>query len=148
MSDQSTEPSEDTGSSIDQTKSQREMPSRIDMAIWMFFVYVLLVWILITLVNIHTTIVDQKDQDAQAYSDQYDMTQTMYEIQEIICDALNGPDNGEGNMTPIKDNVPPIPTSTTIPGQSSTSDSDNVPPGEARPPVTHPDNFEPIEAYC
>ena len=114
MSDQSTESSEEAGSSINQAKQLREVPSRLDVAIWMFFVYLLLVWILITLVDIHATLNDQRDQDAQAYNDQYDLVyeqvEILYETQRILCDALNGTNYVEGDTNPT-----PTPTSTTIP---------------------------------
>lgn len=140
MSDQSTETSEETEANV---------TSEIDWHwhVRMYFILVLLVMILLTLVDIHATLKDQKDQDAQAYIDQngqydlvYEQVEILYETQRIICDALDGPNEQVGGTTPINTEEPSIPTTTTtqVPQPPSI-------PGEAPP---HAPAVDPIEAYC
>lgn len=113
---------------------------------WRMFIlyYGILALILATLMDIHDTLKDQKNQDVQPGVEELDLgyrqAEILYEIQQIICDALDGPNEQVGGTTPINTEEPSIPTTTTTP----------VPqppfiPGEAPP---HAPAVDPIEAYC
>lgn len=137
MSDQSTEPSEESV-----TTQIVEING-----VWnwrMFVLYALLALILATLMDIHDTLKDQKGQEVQPSVEELDLAyrqvEILYETQQIICDALDGPNEQVSGTTPINTEQPSIPTTTT-----TTVTPPPYIPGEAPPPTPAVD---PIEAYC
>ena len=137
MSDQSTEPSEESV-----TTQIVEING-----VWnwrMFVLYALLALILATLMDIHDTLKDQKGQEVQPSVEEldlaYEQVEILYETQQIICDALDGPNEQVSDTAPINTEQPSIPTTTTTPVTPPP-----YIPGEAPPPTPAVD---PIEAYC
>ena len=105
MSDQSTEPSEEVVT----------QPSEIDWDwhVRIFFVLMFLILILFTLSDISNKLSEQNDQEVQPSTEQldlaYEQVEILYETQQIICDALDGPDEQVGGATPINTEQPFIP---------------------------------------
>lgn len=136
MSDQSTEQSEEVVA----------QPSKIDWEwhVRTYFVLVLLLLILFTLSDISNKLSEQIGQYEQPSTEQldlaYEQVEILYETQQIICDALDGPNEQVSDTAPINTEQPSIPTTTTTPVTPPP-----YIPGEAPPPTPA---VGPIEAYC
>lgn len=134
MSDQSTEPSEE-GTKAQSTNIDWDWHVRL------FFVYAFLVMILFTLSDISNELSEQNNQQEQPSAEELDLAyrqvEILYETQQIICDALDGPNEQVSGTTPINTEEPSISTTTTTPAPTIPGESPSSAPA-----------VDPIEAYC